>query len=296
MTTKNTDDGSKGLALVTGADGGMGAIHTKTLLEAGYDVIMACYDTAVARPVFEQMEALNNRKVYLMQVDLGDLHSVKRFADEVKMQFQSIQIILNNAGVLCHYAKQSVDGLEYTVAVNYLGHYVLNMLLRPLLGKGTRIVSMVSLSYRWFRLKPGFMLPKTARSFNRFIAYSNSKRALYYYTLKAAEQWKGEGICINVADPGIVDTGIICQGNKVIDFLCNKLFRPLINTPAQGAATMLEAALSPEFDGITGCYFKKKRISKQSKRFTQNVKEQLLLAKETETALKKYDFLSLNLQ
>ncbi len=296
MKPKSTEDGSKGLALVTGADGGMGSIHTKALLEAGYDVIMACYDTAVARPVFEQMDALNSRNVYLMQVDLGDLHSVKRFADEVTAQFKSIQIILNNAGVLCHYAKQSVDGFEYTAAVNYLGHYVLNMLLHPLMGKGTRIVSMVSLSYRWFSLKPGFMRPKTARSFNRFIAYSNSKRALYYYTLKAAEQWKDEGICINVADPGIVDTGIICQGNKVIDFLCNKLFRPLINTPAQGAATMLEAALNPAFEGKTGCYFKKKKIAKQGKRFTENVKEQQLLCEETEKALKEKEFLALHLQ
>ncbi len=296
MTTKKTDGASTGLALVTGADGGMGTIHTKTLLEAGYDVIMACYDTTVARPVFEQMNALNSRNVFLMQIDLGDLHSVKRFADEVKSQFKSIRIILNNAGVLCHYAKQSVDGYEYTVAVNYLGHYVLNMLLHPLMGKGTRIVSMVSLSYSWFGLKPGFMQPKTAHSFNRFMAYSNSKRALYYYTLKVAEQWKDEGICINVADPGIVDTGIICQGNKIIDFLCNKLFRPLINTPAQGAATMLEAALNPEFEGITGCYFKKKRIARQSKRFTQNVKEQLLLTEETERALKGKGFLASWLQ
>ena len=296
MTTRKTESSGKGLAIVTGADGGMGTIHTKTLLEAGYDVIMACYDTAVALPVFEQMDALNSRNVYLMQVDLGDLHSVKRFADEVKSQFNSIRIILNNAGVLCHYAKRSVDGYEYTVAVNYLGHYVLNMLLHPLMGKGTRIVSMVSLSYRWFGLKPGFMQLKTARSFNRFIAYSNSKRALYYFTLKAAEQWKDEGICINVADPGIVNTGIICQGNKVIDFLCNKLFRPLINTPVQGAATMLEAALNPAFDGVTGCYFKKKTIAKQSRRFTGNVKEQSLLAEETEKALKEKDFLNLRQQ
>jgi len=278
---------SKGLALVTGADGGMGTIHTRTLLQNGYDVIMACYDCEVAKPVYEQMRMVSNNEVFLMQVDLSSLQSVKRFADEVLERFSSLQIVLNNAGVLCHRAKSSVDGVEYTVAVNYLGHYVLNNLLLPIMGKGTRIVSMVSLSYKWSRLKADFLEPKTDKTFNRFVQYANSKLGLFYYTIDASRRWKDRGICINVADPGVVDTGIICQGNKLIDFLCDKIYRPIINTPEEGAATMLAAALNPEFEGVTGSYFKKKKVSRQSRRYTDNVKEQTLLREMTRQMLER---------
>ena len=63
---------NKGLTLITGADGGMGTILTQKMLEAGYDVIMACYSAEIARPIYEKMCKNYTQKVYLMQVDLGD--------------------------------------------------------------------------------------------------------------------------------------------------------------------------------------------------------------------------------
>ena len=80
---------SKGLALVTGADGGMGTIHTRTLAQAGYDVIMACYDTEIAKPTYEKIKAETNATLHLMQVDLGNLQDIVRFANEVKTKFPS---------------------------------------------------------------------------------------------------------------------------------------------------------------------------------------------------------------
>ena len=137
---------SKGLALVTGADGGMGSIHTRTLAKEGYEVIMACYDAKVAEPVYEAIRQETGATLHLMQVDLGDLHDIIRFTDEVKSKFSSLKILLNNAGVLCHKAKNSVDNIEYTRAVNYLGHYTLTNALLPIMGPGTRVVSMVSIA------------------------------------------------------------------------------------------------------------------------------------------------------
>lgn len=278
---------SKGLALVTGADGGMGTVHTRTLAQAGYEVIMACYDVKIAQPTYEKIKKETNATIHLMQVDLGDLHDIIRFADEVKQQFSSLQILLNNAGVLCHHAKNSVNGVEYTAAVNYLGHYTLTNALLPIMGQGTRIVSMVSIAYAVGKLDNGFLGATDDKRFNRFTTYGNSKRALYYFMLDAAEQWKDRGICINVADPDIVSTGIICQGNIVVDKLCDWIFRPLINTPEQGAATMLAAALNPEFEGVTGCYFKKKKVKKHKKRFYNNIAERTLVRELTQQVLQK---------
>lgn len=275
------------LALVTGADGGMGTIHTRTLAQAGYEVIMACYDTEVARPTYEKIQNETGATLHLMQVDLGNLNDVVRFANEVKSQFSSLQILLNNAGVLCHHAKNSVNGVEYTAAVNYLGHFTLTNALLPIMGEGTRVVSMISIAYTMGKIKEDFLSETDDKKFNRFTTYGNSKRALYYFMLDVADEWKKRGICINVADPDIVSTGIIRQGNIVVDKLCDWLFRPLINTPEEGAATMLAAALNPEFEGVTGCYFKKKKVVPHNKRFYNNVKEREFLREITWQILKR---------
>ena len=274
-------------ALVTGADGGMGSIHTRTLAQAGYEVIMACYDAEIARPVYEKIKEETGATLHLMQVDLGDLNDVVRFAGEVKSRFSSLQVLLNNAGVLCHGAKNSVNGIEYTAAVNYLGHYTLTNALLPIMGPGTRIVSMISIAYAVGTIREDFLKETTDKKFNRFTAYGNSKRALYYFMLDVCEQWKERGICINVADPDIVSTDIIRQGNIVVDKLCDWFFRPIINTPEEGAATMLAAALNPEFEGVTGCYFKKKKIKRHNKRFFNNKQERDLLRKITLEALQR---------
>lgn len=273
--------------MVTGADGGMGTIHTRTLAQAGYDVIMACYDTDIAKPTYEKIKAETNASLHLMQVDLGNLQDIIRFANEVKAQFQSLQILLNNAGVLCHRAKNSVNGVEYTASVNYLGHYTLTNALLPIMGQGTRIVSMISIAYAVGKIKEDFLTETNDKKFNRFTTYGNSKRALYYFMLDVAEEWKKRGISINVADPDIVSTGIIRQGNIVVDKLCDWFFRPLINTPEEGAATMLAAALNPEFEGVTGCYFKKQKVKKHNKRFYNNVEERKLLRRITLEALER---------
>lgn len=275
------------IALVTGADGGMGTVHTRTLAKAGYEVIMACYDEVVARPVYESIQKETGATIHLMQVDLGNLQDVIRFADEVKGKFPSLQILLNNAGVLCHHAKNSVNGVEYTAAVNYLGHYTLTNALLPIMGQGTRIVSMISIAYAMGKIREDFLSETNDKKFNRFTTYGNSKRALYYFMLDVADEWKKKGICINVADPDIVSTGIICQGNIVVDKLCDWFFRPVINTPEEGAATMLAAALNPEFEGVTGCYFKKKKVKAHNKRFYNNIKERELLRNLTHQALER---------
>ena len=271
----------KGIALVTGADGGMGRIHVRELAKAGYEVIMACIDKEAARPVMEEIQRETDGTFHLMQVDLGNLADIVRFADEVKSRFPSLQILLNNAGVLPSHSKTSVNNVEYIMAVNYLGHFTLTNLLHPIMGQGTRIVSMISLAYALGKITPKVFAPKTQKEYNRFTAYGSSKLALYYFMLDASEAWKDEGICFNVSDPNIVDTGIIRMDNVVVDKLCDWFFRPLINTPEQGAANMLTAAIDPKYQGVTRQIFKNRKVAKHKKRFQNNIKERKLLRELT---------------
>lgn len=272
---------NRGVALVTGADGGMGRIHVRELAKAGYEVIMACIDPVVAQPVMEEIQKETGGTLHLMRLDLGNLSDIVRFADEVKSRFSSLQVLLNNAGVLPSRSKTSVDNIEYTVAVNYLGHFTLTNLLHPIMGSGTRIVSMISLSYFLGKITPDLFTPKTQSQYNRFTAYGSSKLGLYYFMLDASEAWKEEGICFNVSDPFIVSTSIIKMDNKVVDKLCDWIFRPLINTPEQGAATMLTAAIDPKYQGVTGKIFKRRKIAPHKRRLYNNMKQRKLLREMT---------------
>lgn len=145
------------------------------------------------------------------------------------------------------------------------------------MGPGTRIVSMISLAYVIGKITPDTFKPKTQHEYNRFTAYGSSKLALYYFMLDAAEAWKDEGICFNVSDPNIVDTGIIRMDNVVVDKLCDWIFRPLINTPEQGAANMLTAAIDPNYKDVTGKIFKNRKPIEHKRRFYNNLKQRQLL-------------------
>lgn len=277
------------IAIITGANGGMGATLVRDIATAGYLVIMACQNIHKATPVYEQLKQQHPGQVLLMQMDLASFDSIKTFVSNIQEQFQHIDLLLNNAGTLCHHAEETAEHYEKTVGVNYLGHYVLSHLLLPLMKKGTRVVNMVSLTVRYGHLKPTLFQPVSQKEFNRFVTYSDSKKALMYFTMDAAEQWAERGITVNCADPGIVSTNIIKMGNKFIDKLCDLFFRPIIKSPTNGASTMLKLAIDPGLEGRTGGFYVNKK-QKEVKQKVLNSPERALLRELTREITRQHGF------
>ena len=253
------------IAIITGADGGMGQEHTRAVAMAGYEVVMACRNPKKAEPLCRQIQGETGGRIQVLGLDLASFSSIYNFVDEIRRQYTHIDLLLNNAGTLLHHADQTEDGIERTVGVNYLGHYVLTRLLLPLIPEGSRIVSMVSLTIRFGKIDHDIFTPVDQEHFNRFTVYSDSKLALLYFTLDLAEELKDRNILVNCADPGIVSTNIIRQGNKVVDKLCDIFFRPIIYKPAKGASTMLYIALTPGVDVTGKCFARKKPIRLRDK-------------------------------
>ncbi|MDR3047770.1 MAG: SDR family NAD(P)-dependent oxidoreductase [Bacteroidales bacterium] len=249
-------------AVITGADGGMGRIITELIALAGYKVIMGCIDLAQAKPVLEELQNKTKGEISLLQIDLSNLDSVERFVNQIKTEFHQFDLLLNNAGILLHAPAETPEGLELTAAVNYLGTYYLSNLMTPLMPEGSRIVNMASLSYKWFEVKDDFFEPVNSKKFNRFVHYSASKRAIVYFTMDYAEKMKEKHITVNCADPFIVSTPIISMGIKWMDKLTDLFFRPIIYSPAKGAATMIYLALAEEVKDTTGGYFFNKKQKK----------------------------------
>lgn len=261
---------NKKVAIITGADGGMGKVITKRLLREGYQVIMACRNIPEASFFYHSLTDRYPSCLYLFHLDLASSDSIFHFVNEVENHFTKIDLLLNNAGVLTPSEKNTADNFEITEGTNYLGHYILTQRLYPLMGRGTRIVNMASLTYKWYPLRKEFLRPAESKKYSRFLTYSNSKLALVYFTLDQSEKWEKEGITINCADPGIVSTKIICLGKKTIDKMCDWFFRPVIRTAEKGAETMLYLALSPDVEGETGGYYANKKPKAISKRIREH--------------------------
>ncbi|WP_346713092.1 SDR family oxidoreductase [Mediterranea massiliensis] len=243
----------KKLAVITGADGGMGTEITRAVARAGYRVIMACYDSAKAEAKRRMLaEATGNAEIEVRGIDLASLASVAAFADRLLQEGTPLALLMNNAGTMETGRHITEDGLERTVSVNYVGPYLLTRKLLPLMRKGSRVVNMVSCTYAIGRLDfPDFFLQGKKGAFWRIPIYSNTKLALTLFTIELARRVKERGIVVNAADPGIVSTNIITM-HMWFDPLTDILFRPFIRTPRQGAATAVSLLLDKEAGRRTG--------------------------------------------
>ena len=263
----------KRLAIVTGADTGMGLEETRAVAEAGFHVIMACFCPVKAAPVCQRLIAeTGNTDIEVIGLDLANLSSVRAFADEIKARFASLTLLMNNAGTIETGFHTTVDGLERTVSVNYVGPYLLTRLLLPLMSRGSRIVNMSSLVFPWGSLDfPDFFERGRKGSFWRIPIYDNTKLAITLFTFDLAERLKDRGITVNAADPGIVSTNII-RMQKWFDIITDTVFRPIIRTPRQGADTAIHLLLDEDKATQTGTFNRSNHIHPVRDKFKNHPK------------------------
>lgn len=244
------------LAVITGADGGMGFEITRAVAQAGYEVVMLCYalfkgEQRCNRLILET----GNKSIEVRQVDLSSMASIIDVADSLLGRGKHIDLLMNNAGTMSTTGRViTEDGLERTVAVNYMAPYLLTLKLLPLMGRGTRIVNMVSCVYSMGKITPEFLTQGRTGTFWRIPVYSNTKLALWLFTRELSQRLADEGITVNAADPGIVSTNII-RMDMWFDPLTDIFFRPFIRKPRQGAATAVSLLLDEQWEGVTGQMF-----------------------------------------
>ena len=259
------------LAVVTGADGGMGTEITRALAFAGYRVVMACCRVQKAEEVRRNLlRERSGLQMEIRKIDLASFASVAAFADGMLAEGKRVSLLMNNAGTMETARRITEDGLERTVSVNYAGHYLLTRKLLPLMGEGSRIVNMVSCTYAVGRLDfPDFFTQGKKGSFWRIPIYSNTKLALTLFTIDLAARVRERGIAVNAADPGIVSTDIITM-HAWFDPLTDIFFRPFIRTPLQGADTAIHLLLDKEAGQRTGTLNANRRPKPLSEKYVQH--------------------------
>ena len=242
-------------ALVTGT-GGLGFEDALALAGAGSEVIIAGRnpqkgDEAVARI----RSAVPSATVRFEQLDLASLASVEDFAVRLHRQRDSIDLLINNAGVMVPPARQETsDGFELQFGTNYLGHFALTARLMPLLrrGRDPRVVTLSSIAARQGRIDLDDLQSTT---YVPMRAYSQSKLAclMFAFELQRRSAAAGWGVASLAAHPGISRTDLLhnAPGRWSLSGLARTLLWFMFQPAAQGALPTLYAATAPDAEGGT---------------------------------------------
>jgi protochlorophyllide reductase len=177
------------IALVTGANSGIGYETARALAEHGAHVILACRDDEKARRARDKLESeLVRSSLQVLHLDLADLVSVRMAAEEVLSGHARLDILVNNAGVMGTPYRQTADGFELQMATNHLGHFALTGLLldRIVTTERSRIVTVSSHLHRIGRLRPDDVAGETFHS--TWVSYGTSKLANLLFTAELSRR------------------------------------------------------------------------------------------------------------
>jgi NAD(P)-dependent dehydrogenase (short-subunit alcohol dehydrogenase family) len=218
--------------LVTGSTDGHGRRVAELLAERGAAVIVHGRDAEKVERVSDELGAARG-----LTADLGSLDEVRRLAEEV----DSLDTLVNNAGIITPARQESADGHELTFAVNHLAHFLLTELLLPKLREPARIVNVASIG----QMPLDFDDLEFERGWEGYPAYAKSKLAQVMFTIDLAERLADRDVSVNAIHPAtLMDTNMV-RGS---------LGRSL-STVEEGAQATLRLVEDPQLDGVSGRFF-----------------------------------------
>ena len=269
-STADIPDQTGKIALVTGANSGIGLETARELVRRGAHVILACRnpqraETAVSDLSITIEASGADGSVSVELVNMGVLDSVQAMADRIKRDHHHLDLLVNNAGIMAVPRSLSVDGVESQLATNHLGHFALTARLWPLLlaSDAARVVSVSSLAHRPGMFDFDDMTLAMPRAYSPMGAYRRSKLAnlLFAYELQRradrsfTEPSSDRRPPLSVAaHPGLTETRLATDGERPLWF---RLLRPAIGTtiqgPPMGTLPTLRAAADPA--AVGGQYY-----------------------------------------
>ncbi|XP_025086778.1 dehydrogenase/reductase SDR family member on chromosome X-like [Pomacea canaliculata] len=253
-------------AIVTGGAAGIGFHITKHLVSLGARVIIASRSRKQAESAIARIrENHPDAEVEFMFLDLASFDSVRKFADDFFSKDWALHILINNAGVMLVPCKNTEDGFEYHLQVNFLSHALLTTLLLDKMESsaaiGNTVVSVVNVSSvaheaANFRNKI-FEGCEDNWSYSSHNAYAVSKLAIVMYTYALSRKLavRNSPVTVNAVHPGIVDTNLYCHVHPPISWALGILKNFLFMSPQNASKALLHVALSPDLNKYSGFYF-----------------------------------------
>jgi retinol dehydrogenase-12 len=253
-TTANLTDQ---VAIVTGANTGIGKETTIALVRMGCTVVVASRSadkgTAAVEEVLSITGAADERVQYI-QLDLASLESVRRFAVTFKGRFDKLNLLVNNAGVMiCPFGKTQ-DGFEMQFGTNHLGPFLLTLLLLSLITKVQgRVVSLSSFGHHFTDKGIGDMeRMQSPDTYNRVTAYGVSKLSNILFTVELQRRIHHTGASAYAVHPGAVRTDLSRHVDACTMITTAPFQKLCYKTPQQGAQTSLHCCVSDA--AVPGAY------------------------------------------
>jgi NAD(P)-dependent dehydrogenase (short-subunit alcohol dehydrogenase family) len=249
-TAADVPDQSGRVAIVTGANSGIGYEAAAVLADKGAHVVLAVRNLDKGNDAAERITSKSpNAVVTVQELDLTSLDNIRKAADELRANFPRIDLLINNAGVMYTEKASTKDGFELQFGTNHLGHFALTgQLLDNMLPiEGSRVVTVSSVGHR-IRAKIHFDDLNLDRNYNRVVAYGQSKLANLLFTYELARRLKAKGAPTTAlaAHPGAADTDLLRNMpggiRQVSQFFWSNF---IAQGPDMGAEPTLRAAADP---------------------------------------------------
>ncbi|AIC95791.1 SDR family oxidoreductase [Shouchella lehensis] len=254
------------VAAVTGANSGMGKSVALVLANSGMHVVMLCRNEKRGKEALSYIEQhKKNGSVELQLCDLGSLSSVKQAAEALKQKHSTIDVLINNAGVVCPKRQETEDGFEMQMGVNHLGHFLLTNLLLDHIkqSKDGRIIVVSSGAHEWAHFYEKD--PHLHEGYNVAKGYGQSKLCNLLFVNELKERVAGTNVSVFAMHPGAVSTNLGVDRGSGFGKAIHTLLRPFFLTPREGADTMIYLALSDRVKKDAGNYFIKRKVSKPAR-------------------------------
>ncbi len=240
---------------ITGANSGIGFEAARSLAAAAASVVLGCRNAEAGRGALERIRSQHPQaQVSLAELDLASFESVRRCAEELPVD--KLDAVICNAGLFATSYQTTKDGLESTVGVCHFGHF---LLVHGLLGRlsaagSSRVVMVSSESHRF---PPGLSFdrfPLTQGNYKALVSYGQAKLCNVLYANEFTRRYQSRGIYANSLHPGgFIGTSIFRSSLSARAFAT--AIKPFTKTIAQGAATTVYCAVSPELERVGGRYY-----------------------------------------
>ncbi|WP_040775134.1 oxidoreductase [Nocardia pneumoniae] len=226
--------------VITGANGGLGAVATEVLAAKGATVVMACRNTAKAKEVADRIDG----DVRVAELDLADLASVRKFAHDSG----EFDVLINNAGLMNLPFSRTKDGFETQWGVNHLGHFALTGLLLDRITD--RVVTLSSIAHKQTPKLWVDDLDYKQRRYQRNLAYAQSKlcNLMFARELQRRLTESGSAKRSYAVHPGVSATDLFAHTETPLDHISKPFIRLIGHSPAKAAHSTLFAATMPDAD------------------------------------------------
>lgn len=271
------------IILVTGASDGIGKETAMTLAKQGHAIIIHGRNKQKLQAVYNDIKAeTGNTNIDMFTADFLSFAEIKRFADTIKQKYDRLDILINNAGAqFTDKRETTIDGHEKTMMINVFAPFLLTTLLLDLLKKSpsARVVTVSSASHKMGG-KPNLNDIELKNNYTMSRAYGFSKLYVIWVMRHFITETKKSGInniTFNCVHPASTQTNLARESSSSLRFrIIMFLWKPMLISLAKGAKSSIEAAVSPELEGVTGKYFGPKGEEKVSDKYYSTQNEQII--------------------